>query len=58
MDAKEFKQLLEDRKLSKHEIAELTGVSVRTVEGWLAGRTISKPAQKILASKKMLASVK
>lgn len=56
MDSKSLRKLMEDRKLSKQEISELTGVSVRTVEGWLAGRPLSKPAQKILGSKKFLAS--
>ncbi len=48
MSAKRLKEIMEKLGLNKSALAELLGVSVRTVEGWQAGRSPSRVAIRVL----------
>jgi len=48
MSAKRLKEIMEKLGLKKSELAEQIGVSVRTVEGWLAGRSPSRVTIRVL----------
>jgi len=44
MNKQEIKKLRRKHNLDTRQLAEICGVSHRTVEGWEQGRSISKPA--------------
>lgn len=50
MTPENLKAIRTKHGLSRKALAEICGVSARTVEGWEQGRPVSKPAMMLLKS--------
>jgi len=48
MDHNEIKQIRKDNKLTTTDLADIAGVSRRTVEGWEQGRPVPKPCMMLI----------
>jgi DNA-binding transcriptional regulator YiaG len=49
MTPEQIQKLRDDMELTQQQLADFLGVSIRTVNGWEAGRVVPKPLKMLLS---------